>query len=65
MSEKQTILTINEASEYLRLSKPTLYRLTSTKKIPFLKVGGKVLFKLQELTDWLDSQSVEPEGNHA
>ena len=64
MSEKQIIMTINEAVEYTRLSKPTIYRLTSTKKIPFLKVGGKVLFNLQELTDWLESQSVVPEVNH-
>jgi excisionase family DNA binding protein len=64
MSEKQTILTVNEAAEYTRLSKPTLYRLTSTKKIPFLKVGGKLLFKLDTLTAWLNSQSVEPEVNH-
>ncbi|MFZ7131967.1 MAG: helix-turn-helix domain-containing protein [Eubacteriales bacterium] len=64
MSERQTILTISEAVEYTRLSKPTLYRMTSTKKIPFLKVGGKVLFRLEELTAWLNAQSVEPEVNH-
>ncbi len=65
MSEKQTtILTIKEAAEYTRLSTPTLYRLTSKRQIPFLKVGGKLLFKIESLTAWLDSQSVEPEVNH-
>ena len=57
------IMTINEAVEYTRLSKPTIYRLTSKKQIPFLKVGGKILFKLSTLSSWLDSQSVEPEVN--
>ena len=57
-------LTIDEAAEYTRLSKPTIYRLTSRKQIPFVKVGGKVLFKFVRLEKWLESQSVEPEVNH-
>jgi excisionase family DNA binding protein len=54
------LLTIQEASGILRLSVPTLYRLTSQKRIPFYKVGGKLLFDSSKLTDWVSGFAVEP-----
>ncbi len=54
------LLTIQEASDLLKLSVPTLYRLTSQKRIPFYKVGGKLLFDSERLTNWLAGFAVEP-----
>ena len=47
-------LTANEASELLRMSKSKLYKMTMCKSIPHYKCGGKVLFKTQELMDFVE-----------
>ena len=47
-------LTIKEASELLRMSKSKLYKMTMGKSIPHYKCGGKVLFKTQELMDFVE-----------
>ena len=55
---KQNLLTIKEAAEYLRISIPGIYRLTSQKRIPFIKLGQRVLFDLQDLVIWLNSKKI-------
>lgn len=50
--EKQ-IFQLEEAASFLGLSKSTIYRLTSTNEIPFLKKGGKIWFERTELIAWL------------
>lgn len=48
------ILTLGEAAEYMQLSKSALYKLTSSKKIPYYVPGGKIIyFRRIELDDWL------------
>lgn len=47
-------LTANEASELLRMSLSKLYKMTMHKSIPHYKCGGKVLFKTQELMDFVE-----------
>jgi len=47
-------LTANEASELLRMSLSKLYKMTMNKTIPHYKCGGKVLFKTQELIDFVE-----------
>ncbi len=47
-------LTVKEASELLRMSKSKLYKMTMCKTIPHYKCGGKVLFKTQELMDFVE-----------
>jgi excisionase family DNA binding protein len=47
-------LTVKEASELLRTSKSKLYKMTMAKTIPHYKCGGKVLFKTQELMDFVE-----------
>jgi excisionase family DNA binding protein len=56
------LLTVEEAVAYLQVSKPTIYRLTSKKKIPFFKIGGSVRFSEAHLLAWLESKGVTPEG---
>jgi excisionase family DNA binding protein len=47
-------LTTTEASNLLRIKTTTLYKMTMNKTIPHYKCGGKVLFKLQELMDYVE-----------
>ncbi len=46
---------IDEASKFLDISKGTLYQFTSARKIPFHKVGKKLLFFRHELIAWIES----------
>lgn len=50
-------LTVRELSKWLRLSESHIYSLVSKKKIPFNKVGGKVLFDKQQIKNWIEAQS--------
>ena len=47
-------LTSKEASEMLRISSSKLYKMTMQKTIPHYKCGGKVLFKVNELMDFVE-----------
>lgn len=52
MPEKDELLTIKEAADFIKLSVPSMYRLCGEKKIPNLKKGGKILFSKEELMQW-------------
>jgi excisionase family DNA binding protein len=55
------ILTLEEAAEYLQLSKSCLYKATSNKEIPYYVPGGKKLyFRRTELEKWILSSRVTP-----
>jgi excisionase family DNA binding protein len=47
-------MTLKEASQFLRISLSKIYKMTSVKGIPHYKVGGKILFKPQELIDFVE-----------
>ncbi len=49
------LLSLHEAADYLQLAPQTLYGFTSGRKIPFLKKGKKLYFKLSELEKWLET----------
>lgn len=50
------ILTQNEASAYLRISKPTFIKLRRNCKIPFYQEGRKFLYRKSELLKALRSR---------
>lgn len=53
------LLTVDELSEYLKLSKSHVYTLTSQQKIPHIKLlNKKLLFDKNEINEWLKSKSV-------
>ena len=47
------IFNLNQAAEYLSLSKSAIYKKTSEREIPHFKQGKKLYFKRSELDDWL------------
>jgi len=59
------LLSIDQAAEYLGLSKSTLYKKTSAKSIPFLKLGSRVLFDQDVLRRWAEARFVQPIGESA
>lgn len=53
---QKTTLTMKEASEYLGISYWLINQLVKRKQIPFSKVGGKVLFRIKALDDYLSEK---------
>jgi DNA binding domain, excisionase family len=48
------IMDINELSEYLKISKSTIYKFTQAKKIPFRRVGRNLRYLRSEIDQWID-----------
>lgn len=48
-------LTLKEAAEFLKMSRPTIDRMIAAGEIPSYKVKGKRLFDRDELTEWVKS----------
>jgi excisionase family DNA binding protein len=56
----KSILSFDEASKFLNLSKSYLYKLTSSGQIPHYKPQGKMLyFEKLELENWLRQNPVK------
>ena len=54
------LMTANEVSDMLRVPRSTVYELTRTRRIPYLKVGRRTLFEPHELSRWIAEQNVPP-----
>lgn len=50
------ILNIEQASEFLKIKKSTLYQKKKSNEIPFHKIGGKVVFMKSELIAYVKSK---------
>lgn len=59
-------LNTKEASRYLHIKTSTLavWRTNKTYNIPYTKCGGKILYKITDLDNWLASREVKSEENH-
>ncbi|GAB6091396.1 helix-turn-helix domain-containing protein [Spirochaeta dissipatitropha] len=55
---EQHYFSVEEAAEYLRLSKYTVYKLSSQKIIPQYKIGRRVLFAKADLEKYLQQNKV-------
>jgi excisionase family DNA binding protein len=67
MDEKPgEVLTIEELSAYLKISKSTLYKLVREGRIPSQKVGRHWRFRKKAIDRWLEETRVEksvPQGD--
>jgi len=57
--ELRRLITAKEASQYLNLSTDTIYRMASLKKLPYLKIGDRVLFDLKALDHWIERHLIK------
>lgn len=61
---QKEVLTLDEAAQYTGMTKSSLYKLTSKKKIPHYKPNGKnCFFRRTELEDWLTTNPVATEAD--
>ena len=56
---QRTTLTMKEASEYLGISYWLINQLVRKKQIPYCKVGGKYLFRVQALDEYLRNMELQ------
>ena len=56
--ELRRLITAKEASQYLSLSTDTVYRMASLKKLPYLKIGDRVLFDVKALDYWVERHMI-------
>ena len=56
--ELRRLITAKEASQYLSLSSDTVYRMASLKKLPYLKIGDRVLFDVKALDHWIEKHMI-------
>lgn len=51
--ESDELLTIDQASDFLKISKQTIYGHSSKSLIPCMKKGRKLFFSKSELIEWI------------
>ena len=61
MAETREVMDIREASEYLGVSRETLYKYAFEERIPAFKLGNRWKFKKTILDRWMEKQSAHLE----
>jgi excisionase family DNA binding protein len=56
--ELKRLITAKEASQYLSLSTDTVYRMATSQKLPYLKIGDRVLFDIKSLDQWVEKHLI-------
>jgi len=62
---KDQILTIDELSSYLKISKSTLYKLAREGKVPRQKVGRHWRFRKRAIDRWLEETHSDTKDGEA
>ena len=52
----EELITLEELSRYLKISKPTLYKMVERGKIPALKIASQWRFKKEDINGWVEKQ---------
>lgn len=56
------VMTIREASNYLRISTDALYKYASDGFVPAFKLGNRWRFRKTRLDEWMDAKAKEVTG---
>ncbi len=54
------MLNVHELSQRLKISVSTLYKWVSQKKIPYSKVGRRVIFDERDIEKWFEEKKLKP-----
>ena len=57
MSEK--LLSVNEVSDYINVSKSSIYNYAKDQTIPSIRLNGRVLFQKEAIDSWIESNKKE------
>jgi excisionase family DNA binding protein len=53
----ETIYTIPEVADYLKMSKSKVYDLVKRQEIPFIRIGRNVRIRQSDLLEWLEEMT--------
>lgn len=59
MTETREVMDIRAASEYLGVSRETLYKYVYEERVPAFKLGNRWRFKKTVLDRWMEKQSAQ------
>jgi excisionase family DNA binding protein len=59
----ETVLTLEEVAQFLRVHPSTVYRLLKKKQIPAFKLGSDWRFSLESIEKWVKGRELEGELN--
>ena len=59
-SAPETVMTVKEVADYLRVNQRTVYRLAIGRKMPGFKVGATWRFKRADIDGWIAAQAASP-----
>jgi excisionase family DNA binding protein len=58
-SNKTELLSVDQLSTLLNISKTSVYRLVSSRSIPFYKIGHNLRFKKDDVINYLENNYIE------
>ena len=59
----EKLLDIQQTAALLNISVKSIYGLTCAKRIPYVKIGARVLFDQGEINAWVEGQKIKPIGD--
>lgn len=59
-TEEKELLNLEQAAEFLSVSRSTIYSFVSQKKIPHMKKGKRLYFSKVTLREWIEESSYIP-----
>ncbi|HEV2501071.1 MAG TPA: helix-turn-helix domain-containing protein [Terriglobia bacterium] len=65
MAQYREVMNVREASQYLGVSKETLYKYLTEQSIPAFKLGSRWRLKKNVLDRWMEKQSRHKPGRAA
>lgn len=60
LDRRDRLMTADEVADWLRIPRSTVYELTRSRRIPFLKVGRRTLFEHDSIAAWVAARTVPP-----
>lgn len=64
LAVSRTTLTTDEVAAYLGISRGLVYTLVREKRIPSIKIGRRILFKIDSINRWITQQEEAGLINH-
>jgi excisionase family DNA binding protein len=52
------LMDVDEVARKLKLARQTIYQYVSAKKIPYIKLGARVLFDERAIESWIEERRV-------
>ena len=64
-AEQETLMTLQEIADYLRVTRATIHRMLKRNQIPAFRIGRHWRFNLAVINKWCASQALskEPKGD--